>query len=188
MMGIEPSDIELMALTANGDEPAYRVLVERWQNSVARFLMLCTNNWHDAEELAQDVFVRVYRAAGSYRPAAEFNTWLFTIARNVCQNWRRKNWKQMAHPIALDDKDTHLPVPDSGDSPRDMFERRERESMIQMALAELPERQRAALTLRAYEEMAYEEIATVLQCSPSAVKTLLFRARENIRRKMEEMK
>ena len=187
-MNNEPSDIELMALTANGDEFAYQMLVERWQNSVAHFLMLCTNDWHDAEELAQDVFVRVYRAAGSYRPTAKFNTWLFTIARNVCQNWRRKNWKQREPLISLDDNKGHQTIPDAGGSPRSLFEQKEKETRIASALAKLPERQRAALTLRAYEGMGYEEIATVLQCSPSAVKTLLFRARENIRRQIKGLK
>jgi RNA polymerase sigma-70 factor (ECF subfamily) len=181
-MDAEPSDAELMQRTAAGDEVAFRALLERWRDGVARFLYLCTSNAHDAEELAQDVFVRVYRAAASYTPTAKFNTWLFTIARNLCRNWRRARWKHAARHVSLDKELSETVA--AAERPHDALQRKEEHAAIARALAQLPERQRAALTLRAYEAMSYDEIAAVLCTSRSAVETLLFRAREAMRLRM----
>ncbi|HET6496339.1 MAG TPA: RNA polymerase sigma factor [Thermoleophilia bacterium] len=180
-MDAETSDAELMQRTADGDEPAFRELVDRWRNRIARFLHFCTSNAHDAEELAQDVFVRVHGAAARYTPTAKFSTWLFTIARNLCRNWRRSRWRHDVQPVPLDEVAETLAAMDA--SPAAALGKAEQQHLIARAISELPERQRAALTLRAYGAMSYDEIAAVLGTSRSAVETLLFRARETMRRK-----
>jgi RNA polymerase sigma-70 factor (ECF subfamily) len=133
----------------------------------------------DAEDLAQDVFVRVYRSAPRYQPTAKFSTWLYTIARRVCLNHARaqtfRRWFSLAGDDDQDDPPNDPPDPRTPDPLIDM-ERRELRRVVAQAVASLPERLRFAVVLRRYEELSYEEIAQILGCSVTAAKLRVHRA------------
>jgi RNA polymerase sigma-70 factor (ECF subfamily) len=178
----EIDDAELMLRTGNGDTAAFERLVERHQalviGTVAR--MLGSNS--DIDDVAQQVFIRVWKSASRYTPSAKFTTWLLTITRNLVFNEARRRKR---HPgIALDTHEGNesLSLPDQARSvPDEALLERELEAAIDRAILSLPERQRLALVLRRYEGKSYEEIADVLNLSVPAVKSILFRARSELR-------
>jgi RNA polymerase sigma factor, sigma-70 family len=178
----EIDDAELMLRSARGDTEAFQRLVERHQalviGTVAR--MLGYNS--DIEDIAQQVFIRVWKSASRYTPAAKFTTWLLTITRNLVFNESRRRKR---HPVvALEAPDTDEPhsLPDPSRSvPDEALLERELETAIDQAVRLLPEKQRLAVVLRRYENKSYEEIAEVLNLSVPAVKSVLFRARSELR-------
>jgi RNA polymerase sigma-70 factor (ECF subfamily) len=177
----EPDDVELMRLAGGGDEQAFEQLVERHQNLVIGTVAKMLGGAEGAEDIAQQVFVRVWQSAPRYRPEAKFTTWLLTIVRNLVFNETRRRRRGFFQPFENDDGS----VPDIRDlSMRDasaeLGERELREA-IDAAIAALPEAQRMAIILRRFEDMPYEDIAEVLKTSVPAVKSLLFRAREDLR-------
>jgi RNA polymerase sigma-70 factor (ECF subfamily) len=177
----EPDDVELMRLAGGGDEQAFEQLVERHQNLVIGTVAKMLGGAEGAEDIAQQVFVRVWQSAPRYRPEAKFTTWLLTIVRNLVFNETRRRRRGFFQPFENDDGS----VPDIHDlSMRDasaeLGERELREA-IDAAIAALPEVQRMAIILRRFEDMPYEDIAEVLKTSVPAVKSLLFRAREDLR-------
>lgn len=180
------SDVQLMLDVKAGDDSSFDFLLLKYRSPLVNFLFRMVRDRATAEDLAQDVFLRVYRARKEYVPSAKFTTWLFRIATNVALNSVRDNRHQRMQ-TSLD-----APVGDEEDSaPRDLPARemridehlleRDRVEFIQRAIASLPEKQRAAVLLHKYEEMDYAEIAKVLGCSEAALKSLLFRAYENLR-------
>jgi len=182
-------DAELMLRVKGGDGGCFGVLLEKHRASVIHFVYRLVQEQAIAEELAQEVFLRVYRSRSSYEPTAKFKTWLFRIATHLALNWLRDE-KHERGQERLDDVSGDLPV-------RQVSDRRpsvEQELVYAVKLAEvrravaaLPEKQRAAVLMHKYEEMEYAQIAKVLGCSESAVKSLLFRAYETLRARLAHM-
>ena len=180
------SDVQLMLGVKEGDDSSFDFLLQKYRSPLVNFLYRMVRDRATAEDLAQDVFLRVYRARKEYIPGAKLTTWLFRIATNLALNSLRDNrHEKMA--VSLD-----APAGNEEDSaPRDLPARemridqrlleRDRVAFIQRAIARLPEKQPAAVLLHKYEEMDYTEIAKILDCTEAALKSLLFRAYENLR-------
>lgn len=180
----EDLDIDLMGRVRRADMAAFERLVEIHQHRVVGTVARMIGDDQDAEDIAQQVFLRVWKSADRYRPTAKFTTWLFTITRNLVFNELRRRRR---HPA--DSLDADLTPDSSARSIRESDTRnpdqvcldREMQDAIQQAIDQLPEPQRLAIILRRYEELPYEEIATVLETTVPAVKSLLFRARGQLR-------
>lgn len=187
----ERSDEELMARILARDEEAFRCLMERHQDRVyGTVARMMGGAGPEAEEVAQDVFLRVWRSAATYRPEGRFGTWLMTVARNqiftrLGQRKRRRNIDG-GEPIDPDTGKSLLEgVPDdSGRMPSEVLSMRELQKAVEEACAELPENQRLVVHLRQYEGMEFEEIGRATGLSLTAVKALMFRARESLKRKL----
>jgi RNA polymerase sigma-70 factor (ECF subfamily) len=169
-----------------GDDASFDLLLRKYRTPLVNFLFRMVRDTATAEDLAQEVFLRVYRARKQYTPSAKFTTWLFRIATNVALNSVRDNRYrklEISFDAATSDEEDsaprELPAPDMRIDEH-MVER-DRCSFIRGVIASLPEKQRAAVLLHKYEEMDYGEIAKILDCSESALKSLLFRAYENLR-------
>jgi RNA polymerase sigma-70 factor, ECF subfamily len=180
-------DAELMLRVRSGDQSSFALLLEKHRNPVVHFLYRMVQNQAVAEELAQEVFLRVYRSRESYEPTAKFTTWLYRITTHLALNYVRDKRHDKLHD-SLDET--------SGDAaPRQLADRVpnvEEEMLRHSALAEiraaieaLPEKQRAAVLMHKYQEMDYAQIAGALGCSESAVKSLLFRAYETLRNRLQ---
>lgn len=182
-------DAELMLRVRDGDEASFRVLVERHRGSVIHFAYRMVRNQAVSEELAQEVFLRVYRFRGNYEPTAKFTTWLFRIATHLALNWIRDKRHEKLHDSL--DKETSegatRQVPDRSRTVEQdlVYEVKLRE--VRQAIQGLPAKQRTAVMLHKYEELEYAQIAHVLSCSESAVKSLLFRAYESLRVRLAHM-
>jgi len=178
------SDVQLMLDVKAGDEASFEFLLRKYRSPLVNFLYRMVRDEATAEDLAQEVFLRVYRARKQYSPSAKFTTWFFRIATNLALNSVRDN-RYRKREVPLD-------APAEEDAPpfelptREMridehMAERDRAEFIRRAVAALPEKQRAAVLLHKYEEMDYGEIAKILDCSESALKSLLFRAYESLR-------
>jgi len=182
-------DAELMLRVKDGDGASFGVLLEKHRSSVVLFLYRMVQNPAVAEELAQEVFLRVYRSRATYEPTAKFTTWLFRIATHLALNALRDN-KYERLQDRLDDDSSDIPVRQVSDG-RPSVEQRmvyaAKLDEVRRAIAALPEKQRAAVLMHKYEEMEYSQIAKVLNCSESAVKSLLFRAYEALRARLAHM-
>ena len=196
MSGQEPSppgrtqedaeDIRLMGLASAGDMAAFEQLVERHQRLVVGTVgrMLGTNS--DAEDIAQQVFVRVWKNLKRYEPRAKFTTWLLKITRNLVFNELRRRSRHPAVPLQSETDEEERPLKDENAvSPDATLLEHELQEAVDAAIAQLPETQRIAVILRRYEELSYEEIAEALDQSVSAVKSLLFRARTELRESLK---
>ncbi|MGO9897599.1 MAG: RNA polymerase sigma factor [Bryobacteraceae bacterium] len=182
-------DAELMLRVKDGDGASFAVLLEKHRSSVIHFVYRMVRNQAIAEELAQEVFLRVYRSRSSYEPTAKFTTWLFRIATHLALNSLRDG-KNQRYEERLDDQVEDLPVRQVADHRPSVeqsmvFEARLDE--VRRAVASLPDKQRAAVLMHKYEELEYSQIARVLNCSESAVKSLLFRAYETLRARLAYM-
>jgi RNA polymerase sigma-70 factor, ECF subfamily len=187
-------DAQLMLRVRDGDERSFGVLLEKHRNPVIHFVYRMVQDRAISEELSQEVFLRVYRSRETYEPTAKFTTWLFRIATHLALNWLRDGKNERGHQ-RLDapresEKDGDMPAREFSDrkpsvEQRMVYEIRLRE--IRDAIALLPEKQRAAVLMHKYEEMDYSQIASVLECSESAVKSLLFRAYETLRARLAHM-
>jgi RNA polymerase sigma-70 factor (ECF subfamily) len=175
-------DFELMARIGAGDHSAFRTLVERHQNAVMGTVAKMLGSPNDAEDISQQVFLRIWRNAKRYRPDAKFTTYLFTITRNLVFNeTRRRGRKKEVSSEEREENSQHM-IADSPDRRPDAeLLQAELRQAVDTAIAALPETQRMAVVLRRYDQLSYEEIAEVLQLSVSAVKSLLFRARGTLR-------
>lgn len=179
-------DAALMLRVREGDFDAFEQLVEKYKQPVMNLVYRTLPDATEAEDLAQHVFLQVFKSAGRYEVSAKFSTWLFTIARNLCLNEIRRRSR---HPAdSLD-----ATFPDNEDQPMRQVEdakavpapdsvmQSELEDKIEEAMAELPEKQRTAILLCRGEEHSYEEIAVILGCSVSATKSLIHRGRETLK-------
>lgn len=165
---------------------AFRELVERHQHSIVGVAAKMLGDFTDAEDLAQQVFIRVWKSAERYQPSAKFTTWLMTITRNLVFNEMRRRGRSRQVPMDGDSEhETREFADDPAKQPAHSAAAAELESAMNDAIAELPEPQRMALVLRRYEDMPYEEIAKVLKVSVPALKSLLFRARETLKVKLK---
>lgn len=182
-------DAELMLRVKDGDGASFGVLLEKHRSSVVHFLYRMVQNSAVAEELAQEVFLRVYRSRGTYEPTAKFTTWLFRIATHLALNALRDNRNERLQD-RLDDDNAEMPVrqvSDTRPSVEQSMVYQAKLAEVRRAIAALPEKQRAAVLMHKYEEMEYSQIAKVLNCSESAVKSLLFRAYEALRARLAHM-
>jgi len=182
-------DTALMMRVSAGDEPSFEVLLERNRTTVIHHLYRLVHNRAVAEELAQDVFLRVYRSRERYRPGAKFATWLFRITTNVALNWRRDTRREQSD-LRLDEKLPNARKIDPADRTllADqvlLLDQRARE--IRGAVESLPPKQLAAVLLHKYEGQDYAAIAEILECSIPALKSLLFRAYETLRRRLAHL-
>jgi RNA polymerase sigma-70 factor (ECF subfamily) len=183
------SDVQLMLDVKAGDERSFELLLQRYRTPLVNFLYRMVRAREEAEDLAQEVFLRVYRARKDYVPSAKFTTWLFRIATNLALNSVRDNRYQRME-VSLDAPVT-VDAEDGDEKPLDIAEKHPnieqylveeaRKKMIRHAIDKLPEKQRAAVLLHKYQELDYGDIAKILECSESALKSLLFRAYETLR-------
>lgn len=178
----EDPDVALMARVAGGDEGAFRELVERHQHAVVGTIAKMLGDPVEAQDLAQLVFLRVWKSARRYQPTAKFTTWLFTVARNLVFNESRRRGRR--REVSIEEREAagafHSDGTPSARPDQELLDQELCET-IDRAISSLPEAQRLAVVLRRYENMPYEEIATVLGTSVASVKSLLFRARETLR-------
>jgi RNA polymerase sigma-70 factor (ECF subfamily) len=170
-----------------GDETSFELLLQRYRTPLCHFLSRMVRDAALAEDLAQEVFVRVYRARREYEASAKFTTWLFRIATNLALNALRDSRYQQLQ-VSLDapqqnedGSEMTLDIPDRAPVIEQELVERERVAVIRRAIHALPEKQRAAVLLHKYNELEYDEIARILNCSVSALKSNLFRAYETLR-------
>ena len=182
-------DAELMLRVKDGDGASFGLLLEKHRSSVIHFLYRMVQDQPVAEELAQEVFLRVYRSRSSYEPTAKFTTWLFRIATHLALNALRDGRNERVHE-RLDGGSPELPVRQVSDG-RPTVEQsmvyQARLDEVRRAIKMLPDKQRAAVLMHKYQEMEYSQIAKALKCSESAVKSLLFRAYETLRARLGHM-
>ena len=179
-------DTALMLRVREGDAPSFELLLHRHRAGVVNHLYRVVQSRAIAEELAQDVFVRVYRSRERYQPDAKFTTWLFRITTNVALNWRRDTRRETGH-LRLDDATRGLPkleLRDRAPAVDELMIRRVRAREIRQAIDTLPGKQLAAVLMHKYEGMDYNEIAEVLNCSIPALKSILFRAYQTLRHRL----
>ena len=175
-------DHALMASVAKGDQRAFRQLVERHQNAVVGTVTKMLGNASDSEDIAQMVFIRIWKHAGNYKPDNKFTTYLYTIVRNLVYNESRRRSRKRTISTDQREDEQHLHYPDDpAYQPDATLLDNELRAEIDAAIESLPETQRLAVILRRYENLPYEEIAEVLDTSVSSVKSLLFRARTTLR-------
>ncbi len=174
-------DLGLMAKVATGDHLAFAELVGRHQRAVVGTIAKMNGDPTLAEDLAQQVFLRVWKSAKRYKPSAKFTTWLYTIVRNLVFNEARRAWRRNEMSFVGDDGSDPDFRDNTQQSPVDETLVNELETEVDKALADLPDNQRLAVVLRWRENLSYEEIAEVLETSVSATKSLLFRARTQLK-------
>ena len=184
------TDVALMLRVKAGDEDAFRELIERHQRAVTSVIYRALGDAWESEDLAQRVFIQVFRSAPRYKPTAKFTTWLYTITHNAIRNeYRRRSrhatesFDALTQPTETGEPGTQLADPSATDPSQTVIER-ELQEKIKAAVQLLPEAQRTAVILCRFEGLPYEEIATVLDCSVSAVKSLLHRARETLKEQL----
>jgi RNA polymerase sigma-70 factor (ECF subfamily) len=185
------SDTEVMLRAQAGDDAAFDYLVQKFRRPLVSFMYRMARNLAVAEELSQEVFLRVYRSRQSYAAEAKFTTWLYRIATNLALNHiRDTKHERPENSVALDESDEEtglaMQVPDPSLTAEQRMLRNERLRAIRKHVEALPERQRMAVIMHKYQSMDYREISKVLKLSESATKSLLFRAYETLREKLKD--
>ncbi|MGH9793967.1 MAG: RNA polymerase sigma factor [Candidatus Acidiferrales bacterium] len=182
------TDVQLMLGVKAGDDSSFALLLEKYRTPLIHFLGRMVKDPAMAEDLAQEVFLRVYRARKGYTPSAKFTTWMFRIATNLALNAvrdqrhrRRELSIEQPGEAPLGDHEQPLEVPDRRPGIVEQMLDRDRAAVIRRAILALPVKQRAAVLMHKYHEMDYDQIADALDCSESALKSLLFRAYEALR-------
>jgi RNA polymerase sigma-70 factor, ECF subfamily len=181
-------DVALMLRVKDGDLEAFEMLVTRHQHSVVGTAAKMLGSAADAEDIGQQVFIRVWKSAARYEPSAKFTTWLMTITRNLVFNElrRRRRTQQVSMEADEDATVQHQFVDEEAQAPSEQLLDAELQDAIDAAIASLPENQRLAIVLRRFEGMPYEEIAKVLKTSVPAVKSVLFRARAELKARLKK--
>ncbi len=185
------SDAEVMLRVKAGDQPAFNYLVQKYRRPLVSFMYRMARNAAVAEDLAQEVFLRVYRSRESYEASAKFTTWLYRIATNLAVNHARDTRHERPEiMVSLDEPDEAtgmtMDLADGEMTAEQVMVRRERLMGIRRKIEALPERQRLAVVMHKYQQMDYRQIAEVLELSESATKSLLFRAYETLREQLKE--
>jgi len=185
------TDAQIMLRVKGGDEAAFEYLVQKYRRPMLSFMYRMAHNSAAAEDLAQEVFLRVYRSREKYEASAKFSTWLYRIASNLAVNHARDTRHQRPeNTVSLDEPDQEsgltMDLPDSSLTAEEVIVRRERLAAIRQRVEALPERQKMALIMHKYQQMDYRQIAEVLKLSESAIKSLLFRAYETLRVQLKE--
>jgi RNA polymerase sigma-70 factor (ECF subfamily) len=185
------TDADIMLRVKTGDQSAFAYLVQKYRRPMVSFMYRMARNSAAAEDLAQEVFLRVYRSRETYEASAKFTTWLYRIATNLAVNHARDSRHERPEvQVSLDEPDddtgTTLELPDASLNAEQQMVRRERMLAIRRKVEALPEQQRLAVIMHKYQQMDYKQIADVLKKSESATKSLLFRAYETLRDQLKE--
>ena len=185
------SDEELMIRCRNGDMSAFELLVSRYQNAILNFIYRSIGDYHRAEDLSQETFLRMFKSASKYEPRAQFKNWLYKIAVNLCKNEvrdRQRHGLSSLEDFMTDDdgKINYAVLKDFSQMPDVLYEKKEQQILIRQAIDSLPENQRLAIIMVTYQHLRYNEIADALGCSISAVKSLIHRARQNLKKLLME--
>ncbi len=185
------SDAEIMLRAKAGDQSAFDYLVQKYRRPMVSFMYRMARNAAVAEDLAQEVFLRVYRSRESYEASAKFTTWLYRIATNLAVNHARDTRHERPEvQVSIDEPDddtgTTLEIPDRSLNAEQSIVVRERMLAIRSKVEALPEQQKLAVIMHKYQQMDYKQIADVLKKSESATKSLLFRAYETLREQLKE--
>ena len=182
---MENPEAKIMVEVAKGDLPAFREIVESYQKLLLNYIYKYTGDRASAEDIAQEVFLRVFKTAKEYQPLSSFKTWLFKIATNLCLNELRDN---KIHRSAIDIFELNeygfVALAGKCPSPIRELENRELSSTLKEAIKSLPEKQRVALLLHKYSGFSYLEISQMMNCSISAVESLIHRARQSLRKQL----
>lgn len=178
-------DVQLLLAFKSGDKSSFEKLMVRFYPRVLNFIYRFVNQKEVAEDLTQDVFMKVYKSAVNYQPKAKVSTWIFTIAKNTALNELSRR-KKFAYSLDADNKTSEGSVQSQHEDfterkPDQQLERQERMEVVRTAVQSLPENQRMAVILRRYENMTYDEIAKTMGTTSKAVKSLLSRAKENLK-------
>jgi len=188
----EDPHVQLMLRFQKGDEDAFRQLFEKYKTPLLNFIYRYCQDKRIAEELSQEVFLRVYRTASTYQPDAKFSTWIYRIATNICLNEKRT--RKYRYEVELihrsgADKKRGFEVVDQKTftSIDDKIAQEERLHSVRKAISELPEKQRLALVCNEYEQLSYKEIGEVLQCSEGAVKSIIHRAKTALKSNLKKV-
>ena len=183
----DAEDVRLMRLVARGDTSAFEKVIERHQALVAGTAARMLGSNSDVEDIAQQVFIRVWKSARRYVPRAKFTTWLLKITRNLVFNELRRAKRRAQVPLQSEPGAEEIPLKDeTNPAPDASLLEDELQRAIEEAITQLPESQRMALVLRRYEQLSYEEISEVLDLSVPAVKSVLFRARTELRTRLNK--
>jgi RNA polymerase sigma-70 factor (ECF subfamily) len=188
---LDDPEVVLMMRVAEGDEDSFAELVYRYTPRVFGYFCRQLSDRAEAEDLTQDVFLRLYRSRLRYRPKASFSTWVFHIAQNVLRNALRTRRRRPAvrldmGSVADGDRLLKVMLSERVDSPSRPLERKELAGVVREAVAELASRQRAAVELHQFEDRTYAEVAAELDMTPKAAKSLLYRARNQLRDRLTE--
>lgn len=189
--GDAPTDADIMLRAKAGDQAAFDYLVQKYRRPMVSFMYRMARNTAAAEDLAQEVFLRVYRSRANYEASAKFTTWLYRIATNLAVNHARDTRHERPEvQVSIDEPNeesgTTLEVPDRSLNAEQAIVLRERMMAIRSKVEALPEQQRLAVIMHKYQQMDYKQIAEVLKKSESATKSLLFRAYETLREQLKE--
>ena len=181
------SDEDLMVKCSKGDMSAFELLVRRYQNPLINYIHRSIDDYQRSEDLSQETFLRVFKSANRYKPTASFKSWLYTIATNLCRNEIRNRTRRNTYfleDLVEEGEDVYYAdiMRDTRYLPDLLLEKKEQRQIIRKALAQLPENQRLALTLVTYQDLRYEDVAKILGCSVGAVKALIHRARQKMRK------
>jgi RNA polymerase sigma-70 factor (ECF subfamily) len=181
-------DVVLMLKFKQGDKSAFSGLLDKYHRPVINIIYRMIGDSHAADDLAQEVFMRVYNSSRNYQPTAKFSTWIYRIAMNLCLNELRRRKKRifsLDENIPTQEGEVKIEIAEKDkDLPRDELAKKELQDIVKKAIESLPENQRMAVLLRRYENLSYEEIAKTMNCSVSAVKSLLNRAKESLKEKL----
>lgn len=177
------SDAKLMEEVAKEDTAAFGELIRRYQSPLFNLIYRYLGNYEEARDLTQEVFLRVYKSAKRYKPQAKFTTYLFKIARNLCLNNLRKKKRFWLFSLDEEENNTEIQSPDSN-RPDVIYDKKEVGALIEKALTSLPENQRMAVVLQRFHHLSYKETAEIMGCSVSAVESLIFRAKQNLKKKL----
>lgn len=184
-------DVTLMLEFQKGGKASFEKLMTKYYKPLLNFINRFVGNVCTAEDLTQDVFIKVYKNAATYRPAAKFQTWLYQIARNASLNELRKHKRQTVsidETFESEDGESTRQIADAkAVNPADAMTQNETADLIKEAIHSLPENQKTAVLLRRYENLSYEDIAKTMHYSLAAVKSLLSRAKENLKEKLKHL-
>ena len=190
-MAIQTSDAEIMLRVKKGDRDAFGLLVQRHRKPLINFIYRFTTNPGESEDLAQEVFIKVFQSASTYEVKAAFSTWLYRIATNSALNYIRDRKTGLTDSLVQEPDDSGKPfqfeLPDGKSLLEDQLLEKEKINKIRAALLSLPENQRLAVILTKYQDLSLKETAAVLKCSETAVKSLIFRAYTTLRQKLVDM-
>ncbi len=174
-----------MLKVKNGDNRAFEKIVDRYQKKIYNFALRMLNNEADAEEITQEVFIRVFKSSATYAPKAKLSTWMLTIAKNLCLNMIRDS-KKTAHSFSIDNDEFNYEIPDTKLNPVTPLETKDLRTAIVEAIKALPVTLRLPVILCKYHGITYAEAGEILDCTENAIKLRIMRAKEMLSKLLEE--
>lgn len=180
------TDQDLVQKTLDGDKEAFSVLVQRYQRQIYSLTYRLTNDPEDARDLAQEVFIHIYKVLGKYDQNRKFFSWMYKVATNVCYNFLRRGRNEQA--VTLDKVIEFAPLGGSeGAQPEEYYERRETQTLVRQAVAELPDKYRLPLVLRYLEDLSYREIAEFMDLPVTTIETRLYRGKALLQKRLHNL-